>query len=695
MNRALQIVQQLTASNAESLHRKSLAVLTPIIFFAVAFVAVPWLQFRNLEFMPGDIGDARLNNYFLERVFLWVTGKSDSFWNMDFFFPFPLVGGFSENHFGSALSYVVPRLFTVPPDTSFQLWFLFGYVFNFFAAYYALRKLRIGTFGAAIGGVIFAFALPTSGHAGHAQLHYRWALPLSVVALIRFLEGKNPKWLGVSFLLVVFQFYIGIYSGFFALLLVSSIFSVHFVTRFTWFRRSKRQINTSPQNLRMTNKKSLMPAFALSSAGVVALWMLFAPYLQVSRLYSGSRSWEEISSMLPRPSSYLIADHSTLWSTFSSNFSDIPMRHEHQMFIGLIPLILLAMGAFLAIRLKHSSSMAILGGGFFVVVFSIFINGASLWFLVHQLPLVSVIRAVTRVDQTLLFVAAYGAAFYVNWLLSRLNPKFLTQLLVGTLIGVLLIAEAASGRIGVSEKVEWRERVDNLVVSVPEGLPTDSVLFFAQTNPPWFAAEIDAMWASLLSGRPTLNGYSGIFPPGWSPEYGKDCVELPLRVLYYENWAAERGVQGENYKELFSRVVPIGLHNCQSSWSSEVPFIFRSEPHSAEEFSRLRLGIVDYFRDNHSLIVTVSIANTGPEPIRVNSLGPDSIKLSWAQPPGYYFSSRFSLSQDILPGLVNNQVVRIPLSDLEENQSIEFSIVQELVFWGHDVGVNRANLDTW
>jgi hypothetical protein len=204
-------------------------LLIPLTLFTISFIIIPLRQFRGLDLIPGDLGDARFNNYVLETIYLRLTGKVDSFWNMEMFFPYPLVGGFSDNHIGSALFYVVPRLFLSQPDTAFQLWFLIGYFLNFVSAYIAFRKLGMSTFGASVGSGIFAFAFPTSVHAIHAQLHHRWALPMAILAISKFLKGHGPRWLGIAALWAVLQFYIGFYTGFFTSLFIVAMIFAHVI----------------------------------------------------------------------------------------------------------------------------------------------------------------------------------------------------------------------------------------------------------------------------------------------------------------------------------------------------------------------------------------------------------------------------------------------------------------------------------
>ena len=218
-------------------------IVIPVSIFIFSFTLIPLRQFRGLTLMPGDLGDARLNNYFLETFYLRLTGELDSFWNMGMFFPYPLVGGFSDNHFGSAIFYVLPRYFLGQPETAFQIWFLIGYLLNFSFAYLALRKLGMSTIGASVGAGIFAFALPTSAHAIHAQLHHRWAIPMAFAAISTFLKGGGSKWLGIAALWITVQFYIGIYNGFFNLLFVVAIIFSHLIIRVFTLRTSQRSKN--------------------------------------------------------------------------------------------------------------------------------------------------------------------------------------------------------------------------------------------------------------------------------------------------------------------------------------------------------------------------------------------------------------------------------------------------------------------
>ena len=135
-----------------------LAKKHPFLFAAILLIGASWLgpvlQLSQFQMMPGNIGDARLNNYFLENIYQYVFGHAPSLTHLSFFYPFPYVLGFSDNLFGSSPVYLLARALTQQPETAFQLWYFFGFVVNFAACYFALRRLDVGSIGSAFGALI-------------------------------------------------------------------------------------------------------------------------------------------------------------------------------------------------------------------------------------------------------------------------------------------------------------------------------------------------------------------------------------------------------------------------------------------------------------------------------------------------------------------------------------------------------------
>lgn len=669
-----------------------------VALFVCAFIAIPLRQLHGLALMPGDIGDARLNNYFLENIYQFFFGNAESLWQLGFFSPFPYVLGFSDNLFGSAPVYLLARLFVAESDTAFQIWFLFGYAANFGAAYYALRRLGGSSLASSIGALIFAFALPTTAHAMHAQLHYRFGVPLAMAFFTLFLEQKKYRLLVISGAWLVWQFYCGVYMGFFTLLLLVAGACVHvFYCRYRLkqpFVQPFRELIVQWRNQDQREKIRIL----LCLIGLlIALLVLFYPYIQVSRIYGARRSWDAIAMMLPRPQSYFLSDASYFWSWPTAGlFADIPMRHEHQMFMGAIPLLLAAMGLLMGARSSNAHTFAMMTGVLFgVMALTLYVGGFSLWYVLHKLPLASAIRAMTRLDQVLLFPVAYLVVQAIDH--ARAKWRWAGGL-VAMVVLPLLLLEFAATSMYVSTKNEWRDRLSLLEASVPQNINPDTVLFFAQRQGPYFADELDAMWVALRHGVKTLNGYSGFSPPGYTAEYGNDCAELPRRIISYLSF--DKGSDdAEEYRELMGRIVPVGFEGCDPAWAVRSPgsVSMHGREYTEEEIRHLSYRVEDISDVKGKVLVRVSILNAGDLVIAAGSRVNKPIRISWrfvdaSGQPASGWDTRMDLPFDI--PAKGELSVRLPIdSNMEiRGGSLQVSLVQEGVFWAHDIGVQPLTI---
>jgi len=163
----------------------------------VCFTSLPFLGFlllglftyslRAVDYfsaVPGDLGDARFNSVILEHLFQWVTGHADNLWSPSFFYPYEGALAFSDNHFGSVAPYILLRSLGAGREMAYDGWFLIGCLLTYVATYAALPRLGISLLGAAAGAFVFTFALPVLAQEGHAQLIYRFAVPLAYVAFV-------------------------------------------------------------------------------------------------------------------------------------------------------------------------------------------------------------------------------------------------------------------------------------------------------------------------------------------------------------------------------------------------------------------------------------------------------------------------------------------------------------------------------
>jgi hypothetical protein len=611
--------------------------------------------------------------------------------------------GFSDNLFGSSPIYLAFRFLSFDTSTAFQLWYLCGFFLNYSACFYSLRRLGTSSNTAILGAIVFSFAIPATAHAGHAQLHYRFCVPLAFLYFFQFLETQSLKSLTVSLGWLVWQFYCGVYIGFFTgmLLAASAIgaylqndYAMHFSTVRIAAKKCVGMLSMSWRSSSLVEKGTIAMCWVTLSALLI---FLFYPYLEVSKLYHIKRNWGEISQMLPRLQSYLIADKSLYWAMPHSGFFDVPMRHEHQMFPGLV-----CAGLFLTaiLQTKHFLRAHIkpftwsLMAMALIFVVTLCFNRFSLWFLFHWLPLASAIRAMSRIDLVLMMPMSVVIAFGMDHILAK-SPRLGKALLLAALTGLFIDFSATS--MYTSPKITWNKQLQAKIAEVPVGIPKDSILFFASTTASdWsFNPEIDSMWAGMVSGHKVMNGYSGGHPQysAFGYQYAFDCSIVPQRIAAYVDFARNTLHKDADYKSLMAKVIPVGFMGCETDWWNSMPSISTADRvYTREEFGRLRLQSPTILEGNGKTMVEFDIVNPSKTLFAANSTRNRPIRISWRYlnancQPTTGWDLRKNLAFDIPP--LGSMRMRVALDSptLDEHCGVEVSIVQELEFWGHDVGV--------
>jgi len=662
--------------------------------FILAFILGPVRQLHGLELIPGDFGDARLNNYFLENIYQYLIGKSPSLIHLNFFSFFPYVLGFSDNLFGAAPIYLFFRAITGESDTAFQFWMYGSYVANYFAAYWGLRLLGIKPIAAIFGAFIFTFALPVFAKTLHAQLGYRFCVPLVIAYLYLFLESGNIRLFLYSMAWLVWGFYCSIYIGVFTIVFIIPMGLVFLLINFyqknnilsTYFSRWREL----PASILITYASSVLLL-------ALAMLLLMYPYIEVSKIYGFKRTYAEISSMLPSVRSYFFADLSPIWSPYSKMLLDIPMRYEQQAFIGIIPLVLFFASFFIS-KDQQKLSFCIIGGALLVVMACTFKVGEfSLWEYFSKLPLLNSMRAVSRIILVLLFPIAFLCSLSIQRLAESKNV--ISKVLIFLLFIGVIGESISSNNYAAFTKAEWRSRLQNAELRLPKDLPPNAILFFAQKADAPHIAELDAMWVSMNQVKPTLNGYSGNFPPGYLYEFGSDCSEMPRRVMSYLSFTKQ--LNTASYSELMHRVVPIGFDNCQLEWRDSYAKIpFSNEPYTEEAFKRLSIQSINAKAQSNHWSISLDIFNGGDNLIAANPRSGNHIRLSYRLldqngDPISNWDPRLPLLSDI-PAKGRVQITFDIPKTSPRPTFVEFSLVQEGIFWAHDLGIapKKTSLDT-
>jgi hypothetical protein len=480
--------------------------------------------------VPGDLGDNRYNAMVLEHLHRVVAGYDRGLWNPDFFYPFQGVLAFSDNLLGSAPPYVLARLLGLSREHAFDAWFVVGTLLNFASALYALRRFGLSSVAASLGACVFAFALPVPTQDNHAQLVYRFAVPLAALALWQTFERRRLAELGRVAFFAAWQFYCSPYLGLFLGYLLAALAVTLLVLRrpFEW----PRWRDNFASERRSTR---LFLAMALLLAGTALAW-LAAIYLEVSRSYGFWRSLEAILDLLPRPGSYLIADHSALLGWIGRAI-EVPYRWEHQMFAGFGVLTLAAAGVTWGRGIVSGLATTMLITLALLIALTLYVGELSLYLLLARLPGIEGMRAVTRIILVMLLPLSVLAALGAEAVWRRFGRNVASGTLVLAILAALVIVEPLSVRTSSAPIAEWRARVDRVRGQLPPALPENAILLVrtASADPvEQIHAELDAMLLGQDLGRPVLNGYSAFAPPGYRLQ---PCASAGERLTGYARFA--------------------------------------------------------------------------------------------------------------------------------------------------------------
>lgn len=514
----------------------------------------------DLSFIPGDIGDARLNNYFLEHGYKWLTGQVKSFWNAPFFYPTIRTMSLSDNYLGTLPVYALFRFLHFDRETSYQLWFLAVFTLNYFSCVWVLRKLSINALGIAAGAFVFTFSLPVIARLGHSQLLPRFVIPFAFYFALRYFEKPDIKMLALTCLAVVIQFYCTIYMGYFSVLGLLSL-----LIAFVLLQDNR---STTLRDIVWGSYRTVTLRTIIILLSLISLLPLILPYYKTLLEY-GWRSRREIAQMLPRINSYLYpAGGSLLWSWLSPMGSSLPVSWEHQIFVGMLPLVAFIVMPIFYLRYRAEPLLTkgmIASIAIALLILLTLYYGPSLYRLTLFLPGLRAIRAVTRIILLMLFPLSVVLGVVLTKLsenrgaLTRSSATFILSCIV--LFAVVLDQNIKASSYNTYSKVESQNRlkiVERLVQKKGSQSRVFAYMPDRSSDPP-YAIHLDAMLAAQNLNMASVNGYSGIFPDDYDFYYNYDRCDSLLK------WKAiAENKFGKYYhgKELFKDFIIAGRDSC-------------------------------------------------------------------------------------------------------------------------------------
>ena len=573
-------------------------------------------------------------------------------------------------------------------EFAFIAWYGVGCVLNFVAAYFALRWLRFTQAGSALGAFVFAFGLPAMAQVGHAQLNYRFCIPLAAVALRSLLVDGRPRMLAVVALLTAWQFFISVYLGVFLVYLLGVQLVVHVFVHRVRLRELPRVMRAQVARLR-THERWFIGATLLVS--VLAVGGLLHRYRIIAKAYGLlGGSLEFLASMLPRPQSYLFAwSESARW--MQGLLPQVPMQHEHQLFVGFAVFAL--MGVALArwrrwgthARLLSVTTLTLA----ILVVLTLSVGGYSLYLLLASLPGFGALRAPSRVILVMLWpvaiLVAAGAQEIMSWARNAAPAIAAGAFMV---LAVLLGLETWLIPPYRTPIQTWQERqaaIERLwqgTVRSPE-----PVLYVSgRQNEPSHLVELDAMIFAQDHRIPTLNGYSGYGPPAY---FSLDrCASLETLLQSYAN-AQRRAVPPSDLERIRKHAVRLALELCPVQ-VADAP----AREVTPSEARALTLEVSDVRLSDSALTFSVTISNAGMNVIDTLSGRGHPLNLAWRIGDDVATGSwqfRRALGFSLAPGESRKVDASGPLPVGSNARRLDVTLVQENVAWLHDLGMPIAS----
>ena len=539
----------------------------PLLLIACAYlVGIYLVPFKMMHFnfsaIPGDLGDARLNNYVLEHGYKWINGHVTSFWNAPFFYPATQVTSFADNHLGTLPIYSFFRLFNFDRETSYQLWFLAIFTLNYFCCIWVLRKMSINAVGSAAGAYVFAFSLPVIARIGHSQLLPRFMIPFAFYYAWQYFEKGDSKEFALACLAVVIQFYCSIYMGFFLVLGLLAL-----LLAFIYIQNNRSVL----LEIVWGSYQRIVFRIIIISLSALSLLPLIIPYYRTSLEY-GMRSWAEIATMLPRVSSYFYpADGSYLWDWLSAMGRTLPMAHEHQIFIGVIPLLTFVLMPVYYFRhcndpLVKKGMTAFIATALLIILTLNVVGNYSLYEFALFLPGLKAIRAVTRIILMLLFPLAVILGLFIHSISEnrRLQSHPIAKIILSFVAMFVLVLDqnVTVGGFATYPKLASQQRsthIEKLVLQKGSEIRVFAYMPDKSSDPP-YVVHLDAMMAAQNLNMATVNGYSGFYPKYYDDFYNNfdQCYSL----LKWENLSTKRyGVDYQSNVRV-NNIIIIGREDC-------------------------------------------------------------------------------------------------------------------------------------
>jgi len=469
--------------------RHSLAAAAGLIVVAVILL---FPQLRRMDSVP-DRGDPLLSMWRAGWVFHQLQGDPRGLFDANIFYPEPLTLTYSDSMLLPGLTAAPLLAAGVHPVTTYNLLLISGFLFSGIAAALLVERLTGSSAAGFVAGIVFGFYPYHFEHYSHLELQMMQWMPLSLLAMHRFVETRAVRFAILAAVCAAAQLYSSMYYGVFF-----AIYGVVVVATLIATRRPPL-------------RRLLIPA---AIAGVIALAIavpLIRPYREATKT-KGERSRYEVAAYSAWPSDYLRAHFRS--ALYGEHMLE-GRQPERALFPGVVPIALAAAGLtppLGAVRLAYVAGLLVAFDG------SLGFNGLSYPYLYDWFSPIRGLRVPARFSVLVGLSLAVLAGFGVRRLMTLPRHRRGTQ----AVFALAVLTSIVNVWPVLPLVPVWREPppVYGALSGARHVVLAEFPVF------PDYAYNTPYMYFSLWHWAPMINGYSGFMPKSYE-EYQNGVADFP------------------------------------------------------------------------------------------------------------------------------------------------------------------------
>jgi hypothetical protein len=508
--------------------RRALVPLGLYLIGALVFFRGQWRSAFDL--LMGDRGDARLVGFLHEHVYRWAFSFEVPFLSPPFFYNQTKTLGYTDAFVLNQVFYAPFRLLGAEPLLAQSLTIIALSAVGYLFCYMTFRRFNVTVGIAALAALVFTFPnnlFLVSPHQQHFAVYYLPAVVYCAVAAVGDLRAKPRRAYvlsaiagGLYGLTFSTGFYMAWFFGLSLLIFAPLVILLAWPVVRRWWRENAREAVV----LALIAGAAFMGALAIFT-------VIYGPVLALGLTWAFS----EYLYYAPHLSDIInVSKFNIIWGNLIRTLGLVSeeqlVHNEH--FIALTPtvqafvLASLVSAAFPRFwptdeqgRLMRAVTIGCATVCILLYILTLKVGDQSLFRLLHAVvPGAKAIRAGYRgmVVGNLFAATAMALTMHRAIILLERSGRTSRTVPVGALYGLLGFCVVEQVNWGPSSQLSrkfeaaWINRIGDP--------PSDCRAFFVAdepTDPTLEGKQIDAMMVAQAKRLPTLNGYSGLKPPGW------------------------------------------------------------------------------------------------------------------------------------------------------------------------------------